>query len=123
MDGTIQLERLADVLYLGRPVSGQSDSQVGLYKVIDDGKSAIRCSLGKRREVNAGANPLWSAIDPPRSTEPDKREVRGSTPLRPIKQDNDLRDRAYTADLRCVRPVYVSGVFEVFIHPPSTVER
>ena len=42
VDGTIQLERLADVLYVGRPVQGQPDSKVGLFKVVDDGKAAVR---------------------------------------------------------------------------------
>src|SRR5258706_403518 len=42
VDGTIQLERLEDVMYVGRPVQGQSDSQVGLFKVVDSGTAAIR---------------------------------------------------------------------------------
>jgi len=42
VDGTIQLERLENVLYVGRPVQGQSDSQVGLFKVVDGGKGAVR---------------------------------------------------------------------------------
>ena len=42
VDGTIQLERLVNVLYVGRPVQGQSDSQVGLFKVVDGGKGAVR---------------------------------------------------------------------------------
>ena len=41
VDGTIQLERLVNVLYVGRPVQGQSDSQVGLFKVVDGGKGAV----------------------------------------------------------------------------------
>lgn len=42
VDGTIQLERLEDVLYVGRPVQGQSDSLVGLFKLVDDGRAAVR---------------------------------------------------------------------------------
>jgi HlyD family secretion protein len=42
VDGTIQLERLENVLYVGRPVQGQPDSQVGLFKVVDGGKGAVR---------------------------------------------------------------------------------
>ena len=34
VDGTIQLERLENVMFVGRPVQGQSDSQVGLFKVV-----------------------------------------------------------------------------------------
>lgn len=33
VDGTIELERLADVLYVGRPVFGQPNSVVGLFKL------------------------------------------------------------------------------------------
>ena len=42
MDGTIELERLENVMYLGRPVQGQSDSQIGLFKLMENGKAAIR---------------------------------------------------------------------------------
>jgi HlyD family secretion protein len=42
VDGTIQLARLEDVLYVGRPVQGQPDSAVGLFKVVDGGKGAVR---------------------------------------------------------------------------------
>jgi HlyD family secretion protein len=42
VDGTIELERLADVLYVGRPVQGQPDATVGLFRVEVDGKEAIR---------------------------------------------------------------------------------
>ncbi len=42
VDGTIELERLADVLYLGRPVQGQPESVVGLFKLEDNGRRAAR---------------------------------------------------------------------------------
>jgi HlyD family secretion protein len=42
VDGTIQLERLENVLYVGRPVQGQSDSRVGVFKVVEGGKEAVR---------------------------------------------------------------------------------
>jgi HlyD family secretion protein len=42
VDGTVELERLNDVLYVGRPVQGQPDSQVGLFKLVDGGKAAVR---------------------------------------------------------------------------------
>jgi HlyD family secretion protein len=42
VDGTIQLERLENVLYVGRPVQGQPDSLAGLFKVVDNGKAAVR---------------------------------------------------------------------------------
>jgi HlyD family secretion protein len=42
VDGTIELERLEDVLYVGRPVQGQAGSAVGIFKVVDGGAGAIR---------------------------------------------------------------------------------
>ena len=42
VNGTIEIERLDDVLYISRPVFGQPNSQVNLFKVSADGKSASR---------------------------------------------------------------------------------
>jgi HlyD family secretion protein len=42
VDGTIELERLEDVLYVERPIQGQADSTVGIFKVVDGGKAAVR---------------------------------------------------------------------------------
>ena len=42
VEGTILLERLTNVLYVGRPVHGQSDSTVGLFKLVNGGKEAVR---------------------------------------------------------------------------------
>jgi HlyD family secretion protein len=42
VDGTIEIERLADVVFVGRPVFGQPNSQVSLFKLEDDGKGANR---------------------------------------------------------------------------------
>jgi HlyD family secretion protein len=54
VDGTIQLERLEDVVYLGRPVQAQPDSTVGLFKIVDNGKAAVRVSVKLGRcSVNA----------------------------------------------------------------------
>lgn len=49
VDGTIELENLKNVLYVGRPVHGQSDSTIGLFKLVDDGAEAVRVNvkLGK----------------------------------------------------------------------------
>jgi len=49
VDGTIELENLKDVLYVGRPVHGQSDSTIGLFKIVEDGSEGLRVSvkLGK----------------------------------------------------------------------------
>ena len=45
VDGTIELERLADVLYVGRPAFGQEQSTVGLFKVEPDGSGATRVQV------------------------------------------------------------------------------
>jgi len=40
--GTIEIERLDDILYVGRPVFASSESTVELFKLVEDGKYAIR---------------------------------------------------------------------------------
>jgi len=45
VDGTITLENLKDVLYVGRPVHGQSDSTIGLFKITNDGSEAVRVNV------------------------------------------------------------------------------
>ncbi len=54
VDGTIQLEKLADVLFVGRPVFGQQDATVQLFKVEPDGKYAnkVKVAFG-RSSVNS----------------------------------------------------------------------
>jgi HlyD family secretion protein len=49
VDGTIEIERLNDVICVGRPVQGQADSQVSLFKIIDHGAAAtrVRVRLGR----------------------------------------------------------------------------
>lgn len=42
VDGTIEIERLDDVLYVGRPAFGQERSVVGLFKLVNGGKEAVR---------------------------------------------------------------------------------
>jgi HlyD family secretion protein len=42
VDGTIEIARLGNVLYVGRPVQADAGSQVGLFKVIDAGDGAMR---------------------------------------------------------------------------------
>ena len=53
VDGTIELERLEDVVYVGRPVFGQEESVVSLFRMEADGVHArkTRVSLG-RASVN-----------------------------------------------------------------------
>jgi len=42
VEGTIELELLQNVLYVGRPVHGQSESTVGIFKLVKAGREAIR---------------------------------------------------------------------------------
>jgi HlyD family secretion protein len=52
VDGTVELERLADVLKVGRPASGQEFSAVGLFRLQPDGTaSRVQVKLG-RTSVN-----------------------------------------------------------------------
>ena len=53
VDGTIQLEKLDDVVYVGRPVFGQAESTVTLFKLEPEGKYAnrVQVKLG-RSSVN-----------------------------------------------------------------------
>src|SRR5215813_7307531 len=45
VDGTIDLERIADVLYVGRPAFGQEKSTVGMFKLEPDGQNAVRAQV------------------------------------------------------------------------------
>lgn len=45
VDGTIELERLSDVVYVGRPAQGQAQGQVGLFKLSEDGAHAQRVTV------------------------------------------------------------------------------
>ncbi|HEX9204233.1 MAG TPA: HlyD family efflux transporter periplasmic adaptor subunit [Vicinamibacteria bacterium] len=45
VDGTIELERLEDVLYVGRPAQGQAESMVGLFRLDEGGKEASRVTV------------------------------------------------------------------------------
>jgi len=42
VDGTIDLERMSDVLYVGRPALGNENSTLSLFKIDTDGKGATR---------------------------------------------------------------------------------
>jgi len=62
VDGTIQLEKLDDVVFMGRPVFGQADSKVSVFKIEPDGKYAnrVQVTLGRASvntiEVRSGLN-------------------------------------------------------------------
>lgn len=45
VDGTIELERLEDVLHVGRPIHAQEDRTIGLFRMEDDGEHASRVQV------------------------------------------------------------------------------
>ena len=45
VDGTIDLDRLSDVLYVGRPAFGNENSTISLFKLSPDGKTATRVQV------------------------------------------------------------------------------
>ena len=45
VDGVIELERLEQVLYVGRPAYGQPEQAIGLFRIEPDGKTAVRRSV------------------------------------------------------------------------------
>jgi len=49
VDGTIELEHLDDVIYVGRPAFGQENNTVGMFKLVNGTPEAVRSpvKLGK----------------------------------------------------------------------------
>jgi HlyD family secretion protein len=45
VDGTIELERLKDTLYIQRPALGHEQSVISLFKYVDGGKEAMRVQV------------------------------------------------------------------------------
>ncbi len=45
VDGTIEIENLKNILYVGRPAFGQPQTTVGLFKVTEDGSEATRTNV------------------------------------------------------------------------------
>jgi hypothetical protein len=72
IDGTIEVERLQDVLYVARPANAQGESAIELYRLAPDGKTAerVRVQLGPvsvntiqvRRGLNAGDKVIVSDL-------------------------------------------------------------
>jgi HlyD family secretion protein len=60
VDGTIELERLANVLYVGRPAQGQPETTIGLFRIVPGTNEAerVKVQLGRASvstiEVRAG---------------------------------------------------------------------
>ncbi len=79
VDATIEIERLADVIYVGRPADGSSETSVGLFVLEADGRHARRIPVELGRgsansiEVRKGLKPgdqvilsemtRWDSVD------------------------------------------------------------
>jgi HlyD family secretion protein len=63
VDGTVELERLENVIYVGRPAFGQENNTVGIFKLVPNSNEATRTpvKLGKSSvntiEIVSGLNP------------------------------------------------------------------
>ena len=63
VDGTVEIERLEDVIYVGRPAYGQANSRVGMFKLVEDGNFAERVNVQLGRssvneiEIREGLQP------------------------------------------------------------------
>ena len=63
IDGTIDLDRMTDVLYVGRPAFGNENSTISLFRISPDGKTATRVPVKVGRasvnsiQVLAGLQP------------------------------------------------------------------
>jgi len=79
VDGTIEIERLSDVLHVGRPAYGQANSTVGIFRMVPGSDEAERVQVGLGRssvntiEILRGLNEgdvvilsdmsRWDAVD------------------------------------------------------------
>lgn len=45
VEGTVEVERISNILYVGRPVQGRENSSVGLFKLVDGGRAAVRVTV------------------------------------------------------------------------------
>jgi HlyD family secretion protein len=63
VDGVIEIARMSNVLYMGRPPYGQSDAPIGIFKLVEGGKYAVRVTVRLGRtsvnsvEIKEGLNP------------------------------------------------------------------
>lgn len=82
VDGTIEIERLENVLFVGRPAYGQSGTTIELFRLLEDGETAERVdvTLGKSSvntiEIVAGLNEGDEVILSDTSAWEDYRKIR-----------------------------------------------
>jgi HlyD family secretion protein len=63
VEGTIELENLKDVIYVGRPAFGQPNSTVGIFKIEEDGKGASRAQV-KLGRASVNSVEILSGLQP-----------------------------------------------------------
>jgi HlyD family secretion protein len=59
VDGTIQLEKLDNILYVNRPVHGQENATIGIFKVDPDGAGAVRVQV----KLGRGSVTLFEIVE------------------------------------------------------------
>ena len=62
VDGTIDLDRLPNVLYVGRPAFGNENSTISLFKLTPDGKGAVRVPV-KVGKVSVNAIQILNGLN------------------------------------------------------------
>jgi len=63
VEGTIEIENLADVVYVGRPAFGQPNSTVGIFKYDENGKGASRVQV-KLGRASVNSVEILSGLQP-----------------------------------------------------------
>jgi HlyD family secretion protein len=63
VEGTIEIENLADVVYVGRPAFGQPNSTVGIFKIDPEGKCATRVQV-KLGRASVNSVEILSGLQP-----------------------------------------------------------
>jgi HlyD family secretion protein len=63
VEGTIEIENLADVVYVGRPAFGQPNSTVGIFKIDPEGKGATRVQV-KLGRASVNSVEILSGLQP-----------------------------------------------------------
>jgi HlyD family secretion protein len=63
VEGTIEIENLADVVYVGRPAFGQPNSTVGIFRLDEEGKGASRVQV-KLGRASVNSVEILSGLQP-----------------------------------------------------------
>jgi len=63
VDGTIQLEKLSDVIFVERPAAGQANQMIKLFKLVKDGKEAVQVPV-KLGRSSATTIEILSGLQP-----------------------------------------------------------